>query len=151
MLVKLKISELPRWLRDIAPLILVMVLIFFLSSRSRLIDIESQTQERLFYKTAHMLAYAVLMWLWWRALAPERQITWPLLAAAFVLTVLYAISDEIHQRYVPGRHGQVADVLFDSGGALAMLLLIRRLKWLSHFPESMSFVSPQQIHFDKGR
>lgn len=151
MLAKLKISELPRWLRDIIPLILAMVLIFLFSSQSRLIDIESQAQERLFYKTAHMLAYAGLMWLSWRALSPERQTTWPVLATAFIFTVLYAISDEIHQRYVPGRHGQVADVLFDSGGALAMLLLIRRLKWLSIFPESISLFSPQKIHFDEGR
>jgi hypothetical protein len=151
LLVKLKISDLPRWLRDVIPLILAIVLIFLFSSQSRLIDIESQAQERLFYKTAHMLAYAGLMWLWWRTLAPQRQITWSVLAIALIFTVLYAISDEIHQRYVPGRHGQVADVLFDTGGALAMLLLIRRLKWLSLFPESVSLFSRQQIHFDKGR
>ena len=32
--------------------------------------------------------------------------------------VLYAVSDEIHQTYVPGRSGQISDVLLDSAGVL---------------------------------
>jgi VanZ family protein len=57
---------------------------------------------------------------------------------AFVLTTLYGITDEIHQLYVPGRHGQPADVLFDAAGALAMILLIRRIAWLRTMPEALN-------------
>jgi VanZ family protein len=117
-----------RWLYDFGPLLLWMGLIFWLSSQSTLVDIESQIWERVIYKSAHMAAYAALAWLWWRALAPQRHVTWPVLFGALLLTILYGISDEIHQRLVPGRHGRVADVLFDAGGALAMVLLIR---WVS--------------------
>lgn len=42
---------------------------------------------------------------------------------AFVLTVLYCISDEIHQTFVPGRACMITDMLIDSGGALLALLL----------------------------
>ncbi len=119
-----------RWLYDFGPLLLWLGLIFWLSSRSTLVEIESQTWERVIYKSAHMGVYAVLAWLWWRALASPRQATWPVLLLALGLTILYGISDEIHQRLVPGRHGQIADVLFDAGGALAMVLLIRRVSWL---------------------
>ena len=35
-----------------------------------------------------------------------------------IFTLLYAISDEIHQLFVPGRSGQVRDVLIDMAGAL---------------------------------
>lgn len=120
-------NKLPRWLRDIVPLILWLALIFVLSSRSTLVELGSDAEEKLFNKSAHMVVYAVLTWLWWRALSPSRQIAWPLLAAAFALTVLYGISDEIHQSFVPGRHARVADVLFDSAGGLAMILLLRRV------------------------
>src|SRR5690625_3322481 len=37
---------------------------------------------------------------------------------AFVIAVLYAISDEVHQLFIPGRSGEVGDVVIDSCGAL---------------------------------
>lgn len=136
-----KFSDLPRWVRDFVPLLCVMALIFWFSAQSTLIDIESQTEERLFYKTAHALAYATLAWLWWRALSPRRRVTWLLLGLACALSILYGISDEFHQLFVPGRHGQLADVLFDTSGALAMILLIRRWHWLRTFPENIPLFS----------
>lgn len=125
----------PRWLRDGVPLVFWMSVIFFLSSRSRLIDIESTVGDRTFYKTAHFLAYALLAWLWWRAISPEREVTWNLLFTALGLTVLYGISDEFHQLFVPGRFGRVADVLFDTSGGLAMILALRHVEWLRKFLE----------------
>jgi VanZ family protein len=117
--------SLPRWLRDFVPLGLWMALIFMLSSQPKLIDIQDDIGEKIFYKLAHFIAYAILAWLWWRVLAPQRQTSGPVLLAALALTVLYAISDEIHQWFVPGRYAKAYDVLFDTGGALAMILLIR--------------------------
>ena len=134
----LRIGTLPRWVRDTLPLLLWMALIFVMSSRSRLIEIENGTDEKFFYKTAHFIAYAMLAWLWWRFLAPQRQFDWGVLWGAFVMTALYGISDEIHQLFVPGRNGQLADVFFDSAGALAMILLIRRIAWLRTLPDSLN-------------
>jgi VanZ family protein len=105
-----------------------MALIFALSAQPKLVEIENETGETSFYKTAHIMAYAVLAWLWWRALAPQRQTGWSILALAWVLTVLYGISDEIHQLYVPGRYGRLADVLFDASGGLATILFLRLLR-----------------------
>ena len=126
---------LPRWLRDVAPLILWMALIFVLSAQSTLIEIESDAGEKFFNKSAHVIVYAILAWLWWRALTAQRQVTWPVLLTALTLTVLYGISDEYHQLFVPGRHGRVSDMLFDSSGALAMILVIQHTKRLRYkFP-----------------
>lgn len=44
--------------------------------------------------------------------------------AAFVIAVLYACSDEIHQLFIDGRAGQVADVLVDTSGAAIGCLLM---------------------------
>ena len=42
---------------------------------------------------------------------------------AWVVGTLYAASDEIHQLFVPGRSGQLRDVLLDSAGVAAGILL----------------------------
>ena len=44
-----------------------------------LVTIQNDAGEKMFYKTAHFFAYAVLAWLWWRLLAPDRRATWPVL------------------------------------------------------------------------
>ncbi len=119
-------NNLPRWRRDFVPLVLWMGLIFALSSQSKLISIEEPFSAMLFYKMAHIIFYAILAWLWWRALSPQRQLNWRLFLMAFILTTLYGVSDEIHQYYVPGRSSRLADVFFDASGAWAMILLIRQ-------------------------
>ena len=131
----LRLDALPRWLRDFAPLILWMGLIFFLSAQPTLVGMEDDIKGKIIYKTAHVIAYAVLVWLWWRAWSPQRRLSWATVLPAFILTVLYGASDEIHQLFVPGRHGRLADVLIDTGGALLMLFLLYRVTWLRSFPE----------------
>ncbi|PAB59384.1 VanZ family protein [Anaeromicrobium sediminis] len=48
---------------------------------------------------------------------------------AFIICILYAISDEIHQFYVPGRGPQVRDVCIDSFGAFLGIGLIHKKCW----------------------
>ena len=58
----------------------------------------------------------------------------PLGAAALTAVVfcaLYAATDEWHQRFVPGRSGQLSDILVDTGGALFGILLVLTGTWLS--------------------
>lgn len=53
-----------------------------------------------------------------------------LVLAAWGLTALYALSDEIHQLYVPGRAFQLSDLALDISGAalgIAVYLLARQL------------------------
>ena len=53
---------------------------------------------------------------------------------AFVGTVFYAITDEIHQIFVPGRAFQLTDILVDSTGALigviATLILLKIILYI---------------------
>ena len=78
-------------------------------------------------KVAHFSEYALLLALWWRALATkvsERRA----LVLALAITVLYAATDELHQTFVNGRAGRPLDVGSDTAGALAAAALIARAK-----------------------
>jgi VanZ family protein len=66
-------------------------------------------------KLAHAAEYAVLGALLVRA--TERP------GLAFAVGVLYAVSDEIHQSFVPGRMGSPLDVVLDAVGVAAGVLL----------------------------
>lgn len=137
---RIRFEPLPRWIRDVVPLIFWLALIFVLSDQPRLVEIEDhKVAEKFFFKLAHVIAYAVLAWLWWRVLAPRRQVNWSILLTAWVLSTLYGISDEIHQLYVPGRTGRVADVLFDTSGALLTVLLLRRFDRIRLWPKIRPF------------
>ena len=59
-------------------------------------------------KGAHAVEYCVLFLLVRRG--------WPT-GRAWVFCVIYAITDEWHQTFVPGRAGRVSDVLLDSVAA----------------------------------
>jgi VanZ family protein len=68
---------------------------------------------------AHLAVYAVLAVLLQRAIGTtriRRRAWW-----AMVGLVLYAITDEIHQTFVPGRTALLTDVAIDAVGGLAGL------------------------------
>ena len=69
-------------------------------------------------KTAHFFAYLILGSLVMNGFRGKELPATKWLFRALVVCVLYAISDEIHQLYVPGRSGEVTDVLLDSVGSL---------------------------------
>ena len=71
-------------------------------------------------KAAHMSEYAVLAILFGLTIREYKKEPWLLLA----LAAAYAATDEFHQLFVPGRSGQLKDVLIDTaGGALGLGLL----------------------------
>ncbi len=68
-------------------------------------------------KTAHVTEYALLWMLVHRALAGGQRIwAWRIVMGAILLTILYAVSDELHQHFVPTRSGVGIDVLIDAAG-----------------------------------
>jgi VanZ like family len=69
-------------------------------------------------KLAHLAEYAVLGALLYRALRRE--------PAAVVLGSAYAVTDEIHQAFVSGRHGSPLDWLVDTAGVVAGTVVFAR-------------------------
>lgn len=70
-----------------------------------------------------MTEYAVLGFLLVGAVASGKQDCKKAAAMAFAIAVLYAVSDEIHQYFVPGRACMLTDVGFDSAGAIFGIIL----------------------------
>ena len=78
-------------------------------------------------KLAHMAEYGVLTVLLFRAVRIHTSNAHALLIAA-VVAVLYALSDEWHQTFVPGREGSLRDVAVDALGVVGMSLWLIRSK-----------------------
>jgi VanZ family protein len=100
------------------PALIWMILIFLLSSRQRIAVSEEYVVNFLIFKTLHIIEYAILFFFYVRGLHYPLGMTKWRFATAFVLAVLYAISDEVHQSFVPTREGKLRDVIIDAIGAL---------------------------------
>src|SRR4029077_9862676 len=77
-------------------------------------------------KCAHVIEYAVLALLLWRALRSVsllRTKTLMAFGAALLGSALFAASDEFHQTFVRSRTPSVRDVFLDVAGALIGLLI----------------------------
>lgn len=99
--------KIKRWL----PAMLMMVVIFGFSSIAGKEMPNFGTWDLIVKKGAHVLGYALLALLFWYALGFDKH-RWYL---ALVLAVLYAISDEFHQSFIPGRHPSWVDALVIDG------------------------------------
>jgi VanZ family protein len=105
--------------RTLAPLAL-MALIFYLSAQQS-VGPELPAFTRVI---AHFSEYALLATLWVWALQPS--LGSRAVPAAAAICVLYAITDEYHQRFVEGRDSDPVDVLVDSCGIAFALWLSSR-------------------------
>jgi VanZ family protein len=108
-------STLSVWL----PVVVWAAVIFVFSSIPSL-STELGTWDTILRKLAHLAEYAILGALLLRAFRHP--------VAAVVLAGLYAVTDEVHQLFVEGRHGAPLDVGIDTVGALAGVLAWR---WIS--------------------
>lgn len=94
-------------------------------------DLDMINLEHFVRKSAHFCSYLVLGVLVINALRRSGVEGLKLCGFALGICVLYAISDEVHQLFVPGRSGQATDVFIDSAGAMLGIcgrMLLRRRK-----------------------
>ncbi len=78
-------------------------------------------------KVFHFLLFGLFCYFLYRAL--QNQNRYPRLAlhapwAAFSVTILYGVFDEVHQVFVPGRSPDLLDLLADSLGALTAIVIL---------------------------
>jgi VanZ family protein len=107
---------LPRRVSLWVPVVLWAAVIFTFSSIPGLAT-DLGVWDTILRKCAHMTEYAILALLLFRALGRE--------LPAFLFGLAYAVSDEIHQHFISGRHGSPVDVAIDTVGVLLGLLALR--------------------------
>jgi len=124
------------------PVVVWSAVIFTLSSIKTLPTQEIYWWDFVLKKTAHVVEYAILYFLVFRAinkadcrlkegLAYDIKIGKTTLRPQdwlipFVLTLFYAFSDEYHQSFVPGRHCKLMDIGFDSLGMVLSFWQIKK-------------------------
>ena len=122
-----------RWIIVGTAIFLVLAISLFL-----LVDFVQDTSityaGRLMRKSAHFIAYLILGFLVSHAMKNDGStaLAWKRRGASLLLCVAYAISDEIHQIFVPGRGPLVKDILIDGAGAVIGIMLyfgVRKL-WM---------------------
>ena len=114
-----------RWF-GLLPAVLVMAAIFILSHQEKPPSLGNDPE--LSAMLGHLVAYgvlaaAMLAGLVWIEL-PFRQAA----VAAIGMSVAFGITDELHQRFVPGRHADPWDLLADLIGATVAVGIVALLR-----------------------
>ncbi|HJS20222.1 MAG TPA: VanZ family protein [Anaerolineales bacterium] len=103
----------------VIPAVLTMLAIFLFSAGPSM-DMQDRLLERIVNKGGHIIGYGILALSYWRIFGFRGNKFW----LAWFLAVLYAMTDEYHQSFVPGRYSSLFDVLvYDTLGALIALWL----------------------------
>jgi len=76
-------------------------------------------------KTAHFMEYFILGILMFFTL---KEFGNKNIYVMILLCFIYACSDEIHQIFVPGRDGNIVDVMIDTLGSSSAIILLNKLK-----------------------
>ena len=103
----------------IPSLVWMSVIFYFSSQQTTGVGGTNQTTRFLILKSFHLIEYAFLAWLLSFAIFKKK---WVVLIA-----YLYAISDEIHQSFIPGRTSRFQDTLIDLVGILIGLFIFRKI------------------------
>lgn len=99
------------------PAAIYMVLIFVMSGRTDLQEMPAAVSD----KAVHFAAYMVLGALLVRAMGGRgwKRPGLPVVLAAAAVAAAYGATDELHQRFVPGRTSEAFDLLADAAGGLS--------------------------------
>ena len=109
------------------PPLVWMIVIFWFSSQPDLPSNRIDILDFLVKKSAHFAEYLILTILWYKALGKRNPTT------AVLISLAYAFTDETHQLFVPGRGGNLRDVLIDSIGICTAFYIINRFRLWKKF------------------
>ena len=101
-------------------------------------------------KGAHVGEYALLSALVWRALRGSLGQTtapwsWAHAGGTVSLVTIYALADEFHQTFIPGRYGSLSDILLNIIGCLTGFAVFYFLKWRTTLKNSGSGIGRTSV------
>jgi VanZ family protein len=125
------------------PALVIMATIFAASATpgSELPSLGNWIWDLLVKKGGHMIGYALLATAYYHAFTNNRNTANIYYFFAFCLTVLYAATDEWHQKFTPGRNSCIQDVGIDAIGGLIGLAVLSLIR--------LRFLTPDKSHITK--
>jgi VanZ family protein len=102
-------------------------LIASIQSIFKTIEINKEFVHTLIRKSAHFSAYAVLGILAYRVFVTQKRVDKKQVFYLLIFCILYAISDEVHQAFVPGRGPAAFDVFIDTLGSVTGIYLVTKV------------------------
>ncbi len=75
----------------------------------------------------HFVEYSILGFLLFRSITSDESLAFHPLYGSLLVGISFAILDEFHQSFVPGRHMSSIDMLFDSIGILFGTIICSRI------------------------
>lgn len=111
------------------PPIIWMIFIFYLSSQKRISVTQRYVFDFVIFKALHMIEYSILYFLFFRAFYSINKNGFSLQKKTFypvILSIFYAVVDEVHQTFVPTREGKIRDVIIDSIGIFLIYIYIKK-------------------------
>ena len=112
------------------PPIIWAALIFFLSAQNKLPSAPRPILDLILKQGAHVGVYAILHFLMWRAIkiTSDQPSQMKLKFIPLITVFLYALTDEFHQSFIPGREATWVDIGLDSIGIIISHYLTHRQK-----------------------
>jgi VanZ family protein len=106
------------------PVFVWALVIFAFSARPTTSVSEIHWKDFIVKKTAHVVEFAILAILIYRALINSGVSKKKAGYYSIFLSVVYGFSDEFHQSFTPGRDPKLRDVIFDTMGAIIAIYSI---------------------------
>lgn len=111
------------------PSLIWMAFIFFLSSQQTVGIGTTKTNRFFILKSFHLIEYCLLfLFLYFALRRPQK---------SAIFAYLYALSDELHQHFVPGREGKFVDTFIDLLGIAIGIFLVKKLIKISFIKKSL--------------
>jgi len=109
------------------PPLMWMGIIYFMSSQKSVSVTSDPVAEFVTFKTLHMIEYAFLFFLFYRAFHSLKNMQEYFFALySFAIAISYSVTDELHQLLIPTRQGRIRDILFDMGGILICMVSLEK-------------------------
>lgn len=124
----MKNTKLNDYIKSFSPAFFWALLIFFLSHQQMLPSLDLSIFDFILKKSAHMAVYATLYILLIKGFQKMGFQFKQIWLKALIICLIYAITDELHQSFIPGRTGAVRDVGYDMLGA--SLAALRKFKYI---------------------
>lgn len=78
----------------------------------------------------HFVIFFLLTFFLFITLKQEKPINWKIVFVTLMISIIYAILDEVHQIFTPGRFAGIGDVLVDSIGSIFAIISYKTIKKL---------------------